>query len=187
MTDGENAPLSDDARSRLETALAGLPRGKGSVLPGLHAVQHELGWLPRAGMVLLARHLRLSEAQIYGPATFYSEFRLSPPPRTLVSWCSGPTCRVLGGERIRAILEAVLECDLGENGPGDDYGLWLGQCNGTCEQAPQVWINGRVVGKLGLAESARLARRVRAGETIQDPPPGAIEIQPALVRRDENL
>ena len=183
MTDGSNAPLSDDERALVEAALADLSPGKGSVLPALHAVQHELGWLPRAAMTLVARRLRLTDAQIYGPATFYSEFRLTPPPRTLVSWCSGPTCRVLGGERIRAILEASLGCELGENGPNDDYGLWLGQCNGTCEQAPQLWVNGRVVGKLSLAGSARLARRIKAGETVVEPPSDAVEIQPALIRK----
>ena len=87
---------------------------------------------------------------------------------------------------MKAILERSLGCVMGENGPGDDYGLWLGQCNGTCEQAPQLWINGRVVGKMTLAGTARLAARLKAGETaetIAPPPPDAVEVQPALVSR----
>ena len=191
MTDGRNDSRASDRfdeaqRARLRDALAGLESGRAGVLAALHRAQHELGWVPREAMTLIARQLRLTEAQIYGPATFYSEFRLTPPPRTLLSWCSGPACRMLGGERIKTILELTLGCHLGENGPNDDYGLWLGQCNGTCEQAPQVWLNGRVLGKLTLAGSARLAQRLRDGataETLAPPPPGAVEIQPALIRK----
>ncbi len=180
--------LTPAQRDRLSAALSDLAPGKGSLLPALHRAQHELGWVPRAAMSLIAARLRISEAQVYGPATFYSEFRLTPPPATLLTWCSGPTCRVLGGERIKLILENTLGCRLGENGPGDAYGLWLGQCNGTCEQAPQVWLNGRVLGKLSLAGAARLAQRLREGETaatIAPPPPDAVEIQPALIRRPD--
>ncbi len=172
---------------RIGELLARLPRERGQLLPALHLVQEELGWVPREAMRLVARHLRLTEAQVFGPASYYSEFRFSPPPRTLVTWCSGPSCRVLGGERVRRILEAELGCRLGENGPNDGYGLWLGQCNGTCERAPQVWVNGRVVGPLSLAQTVRLARRVRAGEAVAPVAPAlaeAVTIQPSLHRRE---
>ena len=173
-------------RARLRDLLADIAPGRGGVLSALHRTQHELRWIPREAISVVARQLRLTDAQVFGPASFYSEFRLTPPPRTLVAWCSGPTCRVLGGERIKTILEKTLACRLGENGPNDDYGLWLGQCNGTCEQAPQLWVNGRVVGKLSLAGAARLAQRLRDGETaasIAPAPPNAVEIQPALIRK----
>lgn len=194
MTDRTNGPgsgsaLSEAQTQRLRDLLADLEPGKGSVLTALHRAQHELGWLPRGAISLIARELRLTEALVFGPASFYSEFRLTPPPAMLVAWCSGPTCRVLGGERIKLILEQTLDCRLGENGPNDDYGLWLGQCNGTCEQAPQLWVNGRVVGKLSLAEASRLAQRIRQGEgagTIAPAPENAVEIQPALLRKEPN-
>lgn len=192
MTDRTNdsrasGRLDEAQRARLGDALADMEPGRAGVLTALHHAQHALGWVPREAMTAIAKQLRLTEAQIYGPASFYSEFRLTPPPRTLLAWCSGPTCRMLGGERIKTILELTLGCRLGENGPNDEYGLWLGQCNGTCEQAPQLWLNGRVLGKLTLAGSARLAQRLKAGETaetIAPPPPGAVEIQPALIRKD---
>ncbi len=170
---------------RLTRRLAELPRERGQLLRALHLAQEELGWVPREAMGPIAKQLRISEAQVYGPASFYSEFRLTPPPRTLVSWCSGPACRMLGGERMRRILEAELGCGLGENGPGDAYGLWLGQCNGSCEQAPQLWVNGRVVGRLSLAGTARLARRIRAGEEVAPAPEEAVEIQPVARARAE--
>ncbi len=170
---------------RLQSQLETLPREQGQLLPALHLAQEELGWVSRGAMTLIARRLKLTEAQVYGPATFYSEFRLSPPPQTLVTWCSGPTCRVLGGDRVRGILEATLGCAMGENGPDDRYGLWFGQCNGSCEQAPQIWVQGRVVGRLTLAQTARLARKIKAGEAVVSAPAEAVEIQPLPRARAE--
>ena len=177
---------------RFAAALQQLPREQGQVMAALHLAQEELGWVPRDAIRLIAKHLRVSDAQVYGPASFYAEFRFTPPPKTLVSWCSGPTCRVVGGDRLRRIFESVLECRLGENGPksddgesADDYGLWLGQCNGTCERAPMVWVNGRVVGPLSMSEAVSLARRIKDGEQVVDFPQQPVKIAPAVFQDAE--
>ena len=96
---------------------------------------------------------RLSEAKVYGAATFYSEFRLTPPPETLIGWCSGPTCRMKGGGNVRKVLEAELGIGMGENTADNRLGLHMAQCNGTCEYAAQVWVDGKVVGPLSAAEA----------------------------------
>lgn len=165
---------------RFAGLLQQLPRARGELLRALHLAQEQLGWISKDAIRLIARHLRLSDAQVYGAATFYSEFRHSPPPKTLVTWCSGPSCRVVGGDRVRRILEAELGCRMGENGADDEYGMWLGQCNGTCERAPMVWVNGRVVGPLTMVETVKLARRIRAGEDVVEWPDQPIKIAPAM-------
>ena len=164
---------------RFAGLLQELPRSQGEMLRALHLAQEELGWISRDAIRLIARHLRVSEAQVYGPATFYAEFRHSPPPKTLVTWCSGPSCRVVGGDRVRRIFEAEFGCRLGENTPDDELGLWLGQCNGTCEKAPMVWVNGRVVGPLTMVESVKLARGLKDGEDPIEWPERPIKIAPA--------
>ncbi len=170
---------------KLAGLLQQLPRDQGQVLRALHLAQEVLGWVPPEAIRLIAERLRLAEAQVYGPATFYAEFRHSPPPQTLVTWCSGPSCRVLGGDKIKRILEAEFACKMGENGPDDRYGLWLGQCNGTCERAPMVWVDGRVAGPLTMTETVRLARRVKAGEDVVDWPERPIKIAPAVFQNAE--
>ncbi len=164
---------------RFAGLLEQLPRQQGEMLRALHLAQEELGWISRDAIRLIARHLRVSEAQVYGPATFYAEFRHSPPPKTLVTWCSGPSCRVVGGDRVRRIFEAEFGCRLGENTEDDELGLWLGQCNGTCERAPMVWVNGRVVGPLTMLETVKLARRLKDGEDPIAWPRRPIKIAPA--------
>ncbi len=164
---------------RFAGLLQQLPRQQGEMLRALHLAQEELGWISRDAIRLIARHLRVSEAQVYGPATFYAEFRHSPPPKTLVTWCSGPSCRVVGGDRVRRIFEAEFGCHMGQNTPDDELGLWLGQCNGTCEKAPMVWVNGRVVGPLTMVDSVKLARQLKSGDDPIAWPERPIKIAPA--------
>ena len=61
----------------------------------------------------------------------------------------------------RLVLETILGIGMEENTPGDKLGLHLGQCNGTCDFAPQSWVDGKVVGPLTVAETIRLAREMK--------------------------
>lgn len=153
--------LENEATLEIQHLVREFKPGDGDLLAALHKVQHHYGYVPRMAMRVVARQLRLSEARVYGAATFYSEFRLIPPPETLIGWCSGPACRLKGGEGVRKILEAELGIGLGENTPGDKLGLHLAQCNGTCEQAPQIWVNGRVIGPLTAKSTVVLVRELK--------------------------
>lgn len=134
---------------------------RGHLLPALHKVQDTYGYIPRLAIEVIARQLNTTPALVYGAVSFYAEFRTHPPAQVEISWCSGPTCRILGGDRIREALEHTLGIPLGGYSADGRYALHLGQCNGTCSQAPQLWVNGKVVGKLTVADAIRLARRVR--------------------------
>ncbi len=133
----------------------------GDLMGALHAVQHHYGYVPKMALKVVARQLRLSEAKVYGAATFYSEFRLTPPPETLIGWCSGLACRLENGHGIRKALETELGVGMGENTADNKVGLHFAQCNGTCEYAPQVWVNGRVVGSLTAASTVKLVRELK--------------------------
>lgn len=148
----------------LRELVAEFAPGKGHVMPALHRVQDRYGWISRRAVEVIARQLASPPALIYGALTFYSEFRTHPPAATEIAWCSGPACRLLGGDRIREAMQRTLEVPLGENSADGRYGFHLGQCNGTCHEAPQVWVNGKVVGNLTVANAIRLARKVRDGE-----------------------
>jgi NADH:ubiquinone oxidoreductase subunit E len=146
----------------LRECVAEFRPGKGHVLPALHAVQEKYGYISKTAMEVIARQLNSTPALIYGAVSFYSDFRTTPPPACEIAWCSGPACRLLGGDRIREAMQAVLDLPLGGHSEDHRYGLHLGQCNGTCSEAPQVWVNGDVVGNLTVASAIQLARKVKA-------------------------
>jgi NADH:ubiquinone oxidoreductase subunit E len=133
------------------------------VLAALHKVQHHYGYIPQFAIPVVATHFGMATATLFGVISFYAEFRLAPLPETYVWWCSGPACRLKGGERIREIFERELGIGMEQSTVDGRVGLHLGQCNGTCVHAPQVWVNGKVVGQLTIADSIRLARSLRGG------------------------
>ncbi len=157
-------PIGEGALE-IESVLKGLVPGEGDLLEGLHRVQHHFGFVPREAIPQIARHFRLAEARVYGAVTYYSEYRMTPPPETTISWCSGPACLVKGSERLRLVLENMLGCKIGENSADNRFGLHLGQCNGTCDNAPQVWVDGKVVGPLDGVNTVELVRKLRGDTT----------------------
>lgn len=157
--------MSDEPSIReLRELVSEFEPGKGHLLPALHKIQDTYGYISAPAIEVLARQLNTTPALIYGAVSFYTDFRTHPPARTEVAWCSGPACRLRGGDRIREAMQHTLGLRLNEPGPDHRYAIHVGQCNGTCSEAPQVWVNGEVVGDLTVASAIRLARQIRGSE-----------------------
>lgn len=148
----------------LRDLVAEFEPGKGHLMPALHRVQETYGYISRDAMEVVARQLNTTPALVYGCVSFYSDFRTHAPAHTEISWCSGPACRVAGGDRIREAMQHTLELPLGEQSEDHSYGIHVGQCIGTCSEAPQVWVNGEVVGNLTVASAIWLARQIKGDE-----------------------
>ena len=154
--------LETEATLEIQRLIAECRPGNADLLPALHNVQHRYGYIPNEAIAVVAHQLHLGEAHVYGAITFYSELRLTAPPATRVDWCSGPACRLKGGENVRRVLEAELGIGMEENTADGKLGLHFAQCNGTCDFAPQLWVAGKVVGPLTAAETVRLVRELKA-------------------------
>ena len=153
--------VENEATAEIQHLIRDFKPADGDLLGALHAVQHKYGYVPKMAMGVVAKQLRLSEAKVYGATTFYSEFRLTAAPATLIGWCSGPTCRLKGGEGVRKVLEHELGIGMGENTGDNKLGLALAQCNGTCEYAAQIWVDGKVVGPLNASSTVKLLRELK--------------------------
>ncbi|MFQ5880112.1 MAG: NAD(P)H-dependent oxidoreductase subunit E [Dehalococcoidia bacterium] len=144
----------------LQTILDSIRPHLSELLSALHKIQHTYGYVPREAIQPLASRLGATPALVYGAITFYSEIRLESPPQVDIAWCSGPACRLKGSENMRRALEAVLGVPIGQTSADRRLGLRLVQCDGTCDQAPLVRLNGRTVGNLTVSEAIRQARRL---------------------------
>jgi NADH:ubiquinone oxidoreductase subunit E len=153
--------LETEATLEIQELVAEFKPGNAELLAALHKVQHRYGYIPKEAMAVVARQLRVGEAHVYGVVTFYSELHTDPPPATRVDWCSGPACRAKGGAKLRRALEAALGIEMEESTPDGKLGLHMAQCNGTCDCAPQLWVDGKVVGPLAVADAVRLARELK--------------------------
>ena len=136
-------------------------------------MQHEFGYLSSESLQVVAEQLGMFPAIVYGAASYYEEFRFEPPARTNVRWCSGPACRLRNSNGIRDAMLAVLDLDdLMDQTEDGRVGMVLGQCNGSCEIAPMVWLEQHEthaqvpVGNLTAAKAVRLARALRDGAEL---------------------
>ena len=157
-------PLETEARAELRALIADLEPDDADLLEALHRVQHRYGYVSRLAMEVIGEQLHLTAAHVYGTTTYYADFRTTPPPPTTLAWCSGPACRLRNGSGIRDAMSAVLGCRVGEDTADGRIAYVMGQCNGTCEQAPQVWVDDRVVGRLNAARAVEVARALRNGD-----------------------
>ncbi|MET8858191.1 NAD(P)H-dependent oxidoreductase subunit E [Streptomyces sp. NPDC004579] len=123
---------------------------RGALLPVLHAVQAELGCVPREAIAVLADEFNLSRADVHGVVTFYHDFRGEPAGRTTVRVCRAEACQALGAERLVAyVREAGLE--LGETSADGAVTVEQVFCLGNCALGPSVEVNGRLFGRVGPA------------------------------------
>jgi formate dehydrogenase subunit gamma len=120
----------------------------GALLPILHALQEEFGYIDEAAEPLIAEALNRSRAEIHGVVTFYHDFRRAPAGRHVVKLCRAEACQAAGGDALAARAEARLGVALGETTADGRVTLEPIYCLGLCAVAPSAMIDGRVAGRL---------------------------------------
>jgi len=131
----------------------------GCILPVLQNIQRALGYIPRESLPRVAAFLGVPESHVYGVATFYAQFRFSPPGKNTVTVCCGTACHVRGSGRLLRDLEQRLGIRPGETTPDLDFSLDTIACFGSCALAPVVVVNGKVQGRMNRS---RLLKRIEA-------------------------
>ena len=114
---------------------AGVPA---DLVPVLQRTQEAFGYLSPDAVRRVARWLKLSESDVFGVATFYAQFRFSPPGRHRLRVCLGTACHVKGGVQMLETLERRLQVSAGETTPDGEYDLERVACLGCCALAPVV-------------------------------------------------
>ena len=126
------------------------PRERTYLLPALHFLQHEFGYLPDWALQIVSWHLRIPASEVYGAATSYSELRTKEPGRHIVRVCTGLSCWHSGGQELLEKLSGQLGVGPGET--ASDGGIILEEtpCGFLCPMAPAVEIDGRWHGRVTL-------------------------------------
>ena len=119
-----------------------------NLIPILQNVQARLGYLPALAMEMIAADLQVPAADVYGLATFYNQFRLSPPGKHQVKVCMGTACYMIGGKIALESFERRMEIKEGETSLDRLYSLERVACVGCCTMAPVVVVDEVVEGKV---------------------------------------
>jgi NADH-quinone oxidoreductase subunit F len=151
----------------------------------LQRTQEMYGYLPTAALDEIADVMRMSEARVYGVATFYSQFRLKPRGQHVVQVCNGTACNVKGAENLLDEVVAVLGIRPGDTTPDGKVTLEQVACVGACGVAPAVVVDGQVHGRMTPRALHRLADKLLS-EPIRPAPPVQIP-QPAAPPRGKTF
>lgn len=161
-----------EAKVELEDVLSWIKEigsDSSSTVPLLQAAQSEYGYLPRTAMDMIIQNTDITGSQVYGVATFYSQFRLKPVGRHIIRVCHGTACHVTGADRLDTSLRHILNItdpdqDTAENG---SYTIEQVACIGCCSQAPVLVIADEVSGNLTGANAQRaLKKHAKKNEEI---------------------
>jgi formate dehydrogenase subunit gamma len=120
----------------------------GALLPILHALQEEFGYIDEAAVPLIADVLNLSKAEVYGVITFYHDFRHHPPGRHVMKMCRAEACQSMGCERLIEHVEKRLEVRLGGTTADQSFTLEQVFCLGNCALSPAVMLDGKPYGRV---------------------------------------
>jgi formate dehydrogenase subunit gamma len=134
----------DRALTRIRE-LEGLP---GALLPILHALQDEFGYVDKAAIPLIAEALNLSHAEVHGVISFYHDFRHSPPGKHVLKMCRAEACQSMGCESTIRHVEKRLGVRLGETTEDRGFTVDAVYCLGNCALSPAVMLDGKLYGRV---------------------------------------
>ena len=140
----------------IKDVLAAYPRERDSLIPVLQAVQERYGYLPPEALQKAADHIQLSNSTVYGVATFYSHFKLTPGGKHTIRICRGTACHVSGGARILQDMERRLGIKAGETTSDGEYTLETVACIGACALAPTMTVDKETYGNLTTRKTAEV-------------------------------
>ena len=132
------------ARAKIQD-LAHLP---GALLPILHALQEEFGYIDSAAIPLIADALNISKAEVHGTISFYHDFRHSPPGRHTLKMCRAEACQSMGCDRVIGHVESRLGVKRGQTTEDGSFTVDEVFCLGLCALSPAVMLDGKPYGRV---------------------------------------
>jgi NADH-quinone oxidoreductase subunit E len=163
-------PFSNEVRSRLDAdageIIGRYPRSRSALLPLLHLVQAEEGYLSDDGIAYCAGLLSLTEAEVTAVASFYTMYKRHPVGEYHVGVCTNTLCAVMGGDQILADLREHL--GVGDDEPTGDGKVSLEhvECNAACDYAPVVMVNWEFFDNMTPASARELVDGLRSGADV---------------------
>jgi NADH:ubiquinone oxidoreductase subunit E len=140
--------INTDISERLDEVFSHFTNDSSNLIPILQETQEILGYLPVKAMLKIADFLGVSESSVFGVATFYAQFRLTPVGRKVVKICRGTACHVRGADQLREEVERQLGIKPGEVTDDLEYSLETIACFGSCALAPVMVVNETVYGRV---------------------------------------
>ncbi len=134
----------------------------GAMLPMLHALQEEFGYVPSDAFPLLADALNISRAEVVGVVRFYHDFKEQPGGRHVLKLCRAESCQSMGCDALVGHIERSLGIELGETTNDGALTVEAVYCLGNCALSPAAMLDDRLYGRVNAAKADRLIAGARS-------------------------
>ena len=148
--------ISQATRAEIETEIAKYPERRGALLPALHLVQRELGYLAPTTMIEVAELFGLEPVEIMEIVSFYNMFHGEPTGRHHAYVCTNLSCSLRGARDLLRALEAHLGIRSGETTPDGRITLGHEECLGACAYAPMMRVDDTYHEDLDVEQAKRI-------------------------------
>ena len=153
---------STEIASRTAAVIQELKGLEGPLLPILHGIQGEFGYVPSESLPVIAEALNISRAEVHGVVTFYHDYRNHPAGRHVLKICRAEACQSMGGDAIAAKIQQLLGIGFHETTTDGSVTLEPVYCLGLCACAPSAMLDGEVIGRLDADKLDEIVEEVRA-------------------------
>jgi formate dehydrogenase subunit gamma len=152
---------STEVAARTSAIIADLKGLEGPLLPILHSVQEEFGYVPQDSLPVIAEALNISKAEVHGVVTFYHDYRSHPAGRHVLKLCQAEACQSMGSDAMAAKAKQLLGIGFHETTADGAVTLEPVYCLGLCACAPSAMLDGEVIGRLDAEMLEEIAAEVR--------------------------
>jgi NADH-quinone oxidoreductase subunit E len=163
---GDASVFGADVRAAAQEIIARYPEGqsRSGLLPMLHLVQSEQGYVTPDGIAFCAEILNLTHAQVAAVVTFYTMYKRKPTGEYLVSVCTNTLCGLLGGDEIYSALSQTLGVGMNETTADGKITLEHAECLAACDYAPVLTVNYEYFDQQTVESATDLVGQLRAGQ-----------------------
>ncbi|MEH6822740.1 MAG: formate dehydrogenase subunit gamma [Motiliproteus sp.] len=151
--------MHDHSDQYIETARSAIDRLQhkpGALLPILHDIHNQLGFIPAVTLAIIAAGLHQTSAEIQGVISFYEHFRTTPPGRHQLQICRAEACQARGSRALEQHVKATLGIGYHQSTPDQEYSLDPVYCLGNCACGPNLRVNDEIIGRVNAARFDRL-------------------------------
>lgn len=153
--------LSTKDLDKIEAHIVAHKQMPGALLPLLHAIQDDIGYVPEAAYPQISKALALSVAEVHGVVTFYHYFRTHPVGKHVLQVCRAESCQAMGSEKLEADIKAKLGVDYHETTKDGAITLLPVYCLGNCACSPAVMMDDDVYGRVDMAQIDEIVSEVK--------------------------
>lgn len=148
--------------AQIDRHIAAFSAVPGGLIPLLHAIQDDLGYIPQDCYPSIAKSLNLSVAEVHGVVSFYHHFRTQAPGKHILQLCRAESCQAMGCSELEQLVKTELGIDYHETTADGRISLEPVYCLGNCALSPNIMLDDEIHGRVSADALTELIHSVRA-------------------------